>query len=351
MKLKDILKKNKLDALFISDLNTIKYLYGFTGSNAYLIYTLKEVFFITDARYQKQAKIQTKLNYIYIYNLDLFKTIESILKKHKIKNLGFFSDKTNFNFYSKLNKLNINLSAINYSLSKLRMIKKKQEILNIKKAIQIQEEAYSQTLINLLNSSNITEYELARQLEAKMLLNGAQKISFDTIVAFNKNSALPHHQSSNTRIYGNGFLIIDFGCQYNAYQSDQTVTLCIGKLSNSALKIYDTVYRARDLAFKMIKPGLNLKILQNKIDEFLIKNNYKKYIKHSLGHGIGLEIHEEPLTWKYQDIVLEENMVFSIEPGIYIPKLGGVRLEDVLRVSSTSYELLSSLSKEKKYIL
>jgi len=351
MSLKKIIKENKLDALFISDLNTIKYLFNFSGSNAYLIYTFNDVFFITDSRYESQAKLETKLNNIYIYNTDLFSVVKNIIKKNKIKHLGFLADKTTYSFYSKLNVLEVKLSSINYALSKLRIIKKKYEINNIRKAIAIQEKSFHSVFPSLLNKTNLTEYTFARQLEATMLLNKAQKISFDTIVAFGKNSALPHHKSSNAKIFKKGFLIIDFGCEYKGYQSDQTLTLCFGALNKTSIKIYDAVYKARELALKMIRPGFSLKDIQNKIDNFFIKQNLKKYVKHSLGHGIGLEIHEEPMNWKHQSTILEENMVFSIEPGVYIPSIGGVRLEDIVRVTNNSYELLTSLSKEKKIIL
>lgn len=349
--LNELIKNNKLDALFISDINTIKFLFNFSGSNAFALLSLKKFFFVTDARYELQASLEIKDAEVLIYdNINSFnKVLTKILNKNKLKKIGFFSDKTFYSTFVNLSQICSSLVPISYSLSMLRMVKKPKEIQNIKKAIYIQEKAFEDSFSSLFNKP--TEAEFSSELDAKMLLNGSQKSSFDTIVAFGKNSACPHHSTSNKKVFGTGSLIIDFGAKYKSYCSDQTVTLFFGKVNSKLEKIYDLIYELRIQILNQIKPGLKFSFLQNIVDSFFDKNSCLEFSKHGLGHGLGLEIHEEPLSWRNSDIVLEENMVFTIEPGLYIPNLGGVRLEDIVLVKASGLEILTNLPKEKKYIL
>lgn len=347
----ELIKKHKLDAIFINEINTIKYLFNFTGSNAFILYTKKNVFFITDARYELQASKEVKNAVVLVYDnkQNFLSILKPLIKRYKINKIGFFAEKTIYAFYLNLKQLGTALIPLSYSTSRIRMVKKTIEIKNIKKAILIQEKAFEKSFSLLFKAP--TEIQFAHCLNANILLSGAEKSSFDTIVAFGKNSAYPHHSSSNKKINGVGSIIIDFGAVYRSYSSDQTVTLFFGNVNKKLVKIYDLVYELRARIFELIKPGIKISYLQNFVDCFFDKNLCLKFSKHGLGHGLGLEIHEEPLTWRNSDIVLEENMVFTIEPGLYIPNLGGVRLEDVLLVTNKGHEVLTSIPKEKKYVL
>lgn len=349
--LNEVCFNNKVDCLFINDLTTIRYLYNFTGSNAFVLYSNNKVWFFSDTRYELQSKNEVKNVNIYIYEseVDFWAYFSNIIKNEKFKTLGFIDNKTYYSFYLKLCELNIKLKPISFSLSNLRLIKKDNEIVNIKKAINISEKSITDIMDFILESPS--ELALARKLDAQMIINGSSKNSFDTIVSFGKNSALPHHSPSNKIIKGNGILTIDFGAMYNGYSSDQSISLILGKIDDKLEHIYDLVNELRQNVIQMLKPGLSFAYLQRFADEFFKKNKCSEYSKHSLGHGLGIDVHEEPMSWNNLDLLTKENMVFTIEPGLYIPNLGGVRLEDLVRITKNSCEIMTNLSKDKKYIL
>ena len=176
-------------------------------------------------------------------------------------------------------------------------------------------------------------------------------VSFDTIIAFAENSAFPHAIPTDKKIEGKGFLTIDFGCVYNGYCSDQAVTYIIGEPTDQMNDMYDTVYTAQQKAIQAVKPGLKCSDIHNIAYDYIIEKGYGEYIQHGVGHGIGLEIHEMPFVNSKSDSEIKQGMIFSVEPGIYIPEVGGVRIEDLVLVTSNGCEVLTSIPKEKKVIL
>ncbi|MGL4308274.1 MAG: M24 family metallopeptidase, partial [Cetobacterium sp.] len=228
---------------------------------------------------------------------------------------------------------------------KLRMIKKDYEIKIIKESIKIAEEALKSTIPQI--KIGISERELCAILEYEMKRRGADKPSFDIIVASNDRSALPHGVASD-KIIEEGFLTIDYGCFYKGYASDITRTFYVGKHpTEKHMEIYNIVKEANERAIEAIKPGMTTKELDKIARDYITEKGYGDKFGHGLGHGFGLQIHEYPfVSSKATEVTLEPNMVITIEPGIYIENFGGVRIEDDILITKNGYEVLTGVSKE-----
>lgn len=333
-KLKDQIKKEKLDAVFISSVSNIEYLSGYSNFSrdereAYLFVGHDFEYIITDGRYAEA--IRKEVPHLKLFERGHKELVESLFKKHKkeVKTLGIEEDNLTIAEFKKIKKHFKNIKHIN--VGHLRSIKEKWEIEKIKKACSIGDQAFKFILGKI--KIGVSEREISRELEKYIKEKGAE-FSFPAIVAFGKNSSVPHHQTGNTKLKDGDFVLIDMGAKVDSYCSDMTRTVFFGKPNDQQRKIYQVVLEAQqkaiDFANDSIKRG---KIIQasdvDKLAREYIKSKGFGDIPHSLGHGIGLEVHEHPsLSPKSRDI-LKEGMVFSIEPGIYIEGFGGVRIEDL----------------------
>ena len=348
--LSKIFQENDCDALLFIDPKNIRYMCGFRGSNALLFYTRAgKMLLVTDPRFELEAKKEVK-NAEIIINVKESSLWEmpDFYKSHGIKKLGFAAKAMTVEMYNSIKK-EVEMIPIDIIPSAYRYRKNAEEIKILKEAARIQEQALTEVMELLVQEP--TEKVFAAHLDHHMRLNGAEKSAFDTIVAFGENSAVVHAIPSDKKISGNGFLLIDWGAVYDGYCSDETVTYMLGKPTKEMLTIYDDVYTAQKKAIDAIRPGVTAVELYNSAYGYLIDKGYKKYIQHSLGHHIGLDIHEYPKIFPFTDFTFSEGMVFTVEPGLYIPGVGGVRIEDMVLVTSNGAELLTSLSKEKKIIV
>jgi len=330
-KLQDFLIQHDFDGYYISKPANVTYITGFKGDDSVAVVTKDEAFFLTDFRYIEQAKNETDGFSIVDNNRDMNKAISECVSSIGIKKLGFESDYMTYETYSILKETyKIGLKPLNNVIESSRSIKDEKEIENIKRAQSIAENALKHVLS--IMKVGMKEKDIAAEIEYFMRKEGAEGTSFDTIVASGFRSALPHGKPSEKTIENGNFVTCDFGCKYNAYCSDMTRTVCIGKATEEQRKIYSTVLNAQKHAIENLKANIK----ENEGDYLarsIIENEgYGKYFGHSLGHGVGLEIHEMPFMAKDKTGSLKINMVVTVEPGIYIPNLGGVRIEDMVLI-------------------
>jgi len=342
-KVRKIIDSFSLDGILFNSLENIRYLCGFTGSDGLLLITKEETFFLSDSRYWTQAEVEIKEAKIIHYKKKL-DGITSLISDLGLKDIGFESNSITFSFYQSLSKRLINESKfipLEEEIKNLRAVKDKKELDLIRTAIDISSKAFEH--IQGILKEGVLESRIALDMEFFMKHNGAQSIGFDIIVASGKRSALPHGKASDKNIEKGDFILIDFGAGFEGYHSDQTRTLVCGKPSWEQRNIYRLVKEAHDMAIELIRPGISI----NQVDEIarahIRDHGYGEFFGHGLGHGIGLSIHEDPTINGDNKDILENGMVFTIEPGIYIPNWGGVRIEDMILVTDHGSERLTYL--------
>ena len=335
--------------------NAIYYECGYSCDNCIYITLGKESFFITDSRYKLDAQEKLKQRNIKIViTNDLIKDAIKILKKSKIKTITF--DPNDFSYYSYTmlsSDLKIKFKPVENFSKQKRIIKTQNEIKLIKKAMQKARDGFLKFQKYLSkNGINKTEEYLAYIAQTYLSDYGKYDLSFEPIIAINKNSAKPHALPSNKIYKKNDLLLFDGGIKYKRYCSDRTVTF--GKnlkdispyqreqkfKNNKQQKIYDIVLKAQETAIKKARVGMKAKKIDKIAREIITKAGYGKYFVHSTGHGVGLDIHEYPNISSRSDIIIEENMIFTIEPGIYLPNNFGVRIEDTVAIINGKAEVL-----------
>ena len=340
---------SKVDGMFITSPENIRYLCGFSGTEGSLLLTKTERFFLTDGRYTTQAKEQVK-NCTVITFKEKSKEISRIIKKLGIVSLGFESRHTTVATLQDLEKENPALICVPYkeALDGLRTVKDAQEIRILKRAASIAAESLEEVFP--LIRPGVREIEIAAELEYRMKKKGGDTLAFPTIVASGYRAALPHGIASDKTIKQGEFVVIDYGVVYQGYASDETCTVVVGKPTLKQKRIYEIVKKAHDLAVKAIAPGKPLKKIDAVARSYIEKNGYKKFFNHRTGHGIGLNVHEPPVvSFRSQDNI-QAGMVFTIEPGIYLPKWGGVRIEDTVHVKSSGCEFITRTDKKLRIL-
>lgn len=339
------LEEKKIDAFLVSNTLNIHYLTGFSGSSGYLLLIGQKRLFYTDARYYERALKET----VNVKVCLLDKDISEILIKFKIKKLAFESNYVSYNRYIEWSKkfTGIKLIPVDSLVEKIRQIKDADEVRLITKAVDVCEEIFSS--INL--KKGITEKQLVSKLENTAIEVFSARPSFDPIVAFGRNSSIPHALPGKAKYSGNGICLIDFGVKVNGYSSDLTRTFWAGKITQQFKEIYNIVLEAQQSAIEGIKPGKPIVEIDKLARSYIDKYGYGKYFSHSLGHGIGLAVHELPRINPKSKGFLEEGMIFSVEPGIYITGWGGVRIEDLVLVKRDGCEVLTKLPKILKDII
>lgn len=333
-----------LDGILVSDQSNISYLTGFPSRDSYLLLSKKGNFFITDFRYINEARrnLKEKEFAIQKVNGSFFGLVGCLASSLKIKHLGFEAKHLPFAEYEKIKeKLKKSADFVPaYDLVEgFRQVKTKNELSKLRKAIDITVQAfgYAQTIIK----SGITESELANKLEYFVKEKGAKGFAYPPIIASGENSAFPHHITSLRRLRKEGILLIDMGVEYEGYKSDLTRIFFLGTISPIFRRVYDIVLKAQERAIGHIKPGLAASQIDKIARQYIRQKGYGLYFGHSLGHGIGLDVHEEPHISSKNQNILNENMVFTVEPAIYLPGKFGIRIEDMVLVTSKGAEVLS----------
>jgi len=345
-----ILVLNQMDGILFSSLENIRYLCGFTGSDGALLITGKESFFLTDSRYWTQSEEEVKGSQIVHYRKKM-QGIFSLLLNLKLRNIGFESASFPFSAHQFLiEKLppEAKLIPLEEEMKNIRALKDKQELALLRTSIEIASKAYLE-ILELLKEG-VVEREAALEMEWFMKRKGAEALGFDIIIASGKRSGLPHGKASSKRVEKGDFILIDFGSEFQGYHSDQTRTVVCGSPSSEQQKIYRIVKEAHDKAIERVRPGIPIGDVDGAARNHIRDQGYGEYFGHGLGHGIGLAVHEDPVVNGENKGLVQEGMVFTIEPGIYIPDWGGVRIEDMVLVTRNGAELLTYLPIELREI-
>ncbi len=348
-KLRSKLAEKKIDAILISQPENRYYLSGFNGSAGFLLITQKELFLATDFRYVEQVKSQSPDYTLLQIAGRLDKWLPDLASGLNLKSLGFEAEETSFEFYQSLLNtvdkagLKLQLVPITGMIEAIRAVKDAEEIELIKQAVKISDDAFSH--IKKIIHPGQTEIELAWELEKTMRELGSQSMPFEIIVGSGFNAALPHAQPSRRVINEGESIVIDFGAKIGGYCSDITRTLCLGKPSEKFREIYSIVHNAQAAAISQIVEGTTGAQADRFARSIIGKAGYGECFGHSLGHSLGLAAHEKPTLSKHSEDVLKENMVFTIEPGIYIPGWGGVRIEDTVLIKNGRINVLSQSLK------
>jgi len=346
-KLRKSFEKKGIDGFLVTDINNIRYLIGFSGSSGLLLITKKENIFVTDFRYKEQSKREVRGWDIVIQKGEAIKTIKDLSQRIGIKKLGFESS-ASYEFFKRLSK-DVNLKAFKGLVERLRVIKDAFEINSIREAIRRAEAAFLK--VRPYIKRGVKEKTIALRLEEGLKKNGCRYVPFNIIVASGLNSAMPHAKPTERKLNNGDLIIIDWGGEANGYLSDMTRTLLIkGESFNKKKAIYQLVLEANKRALSFVSPGIESKEVDSFARNLIKKAGYGEFFGHGTGHGVGLQVHELPrITWNRREM-LKENMVFTIEPGIYLPGLGGVRIEDMVMVKSDGSEIMTILPKELEII-
>lgn len=343
---KQLSQKNQFPYLVASLVN-IKYCTGFEGSYGYLIFFEDETVFISDSRYEEYAGTILPENvHFVLQQKDFFTTLQSLLKRKKIKKIFLEEHSITLSQYRGF-KEECKGIAINYGgdlVNEMRIIKDKSEIEIIKKAAQITDQCFYHILKYI--KPGVTEWDIAIEIEYFYKKHGCQGTSFATIVASGAGSSMPHYKTGNKKIRSGEPVLIDMGCVYNGYCSDITRTIFIGTIPDEISTIYSVVKDAQQKAVNAVKAGLTTNKLDSIARDFIAAKGYGALFGHSLGHGVGLDVHEMPAVKQNGAVALKNGMVITVEPGIYIPKEGGVRIEDMVLVTSNGHEILTGSTKE-----
>ncbi|MCE5089768.1 aminopeptidase P family protein [Staphylococcus devriesei] len=343
-KVREILKQQNLDAIVIlSDYNR-RYLSGFTGTSGALVITSTQNQLITDFRYIEQATNQATNFEIVNRSEGLIDEIKSIITKLNLQRVGFEGHLISYDTYQSLNKTSATLISIGEVIEEIRQIKSPEEIEKIKYAAKIVDDTYNYILE--VAKAGMTEKELKALLESKMLHLGAEGPSFDTIVASGYRGALPHGVASDKVIEQGDMITLDFGAYYEGYCSDITRTFAIGEPDPKMKEIYNIVLESQIKAINEIKPGMTVQEADALSRDYIDAHGYCQEFGHSLGHGIGLDIHEGPLLSKNAKGTIQVNNCVTIEPGIYVDGLGGVRIEDDILITENGCEVFTKCTKD-----
>ena len=336
------LKASSLDGFLVSKEANVTYLCGYISRDSYLLVSPKETFFITDFRYTQEAEKNIKGVTVFQY-ANLFKDIATLAKKLKIRRLGFEAKDLCYAQYSRIKEsLSSKIKFIDTFniVESLRQTKTPQELKFIKQAIAITGSTFN-FIKNLLQPGQ-KELEIAAEIERFIRYQGAKMSAFNIMIASGPNSSLPHSPMSERKIRASEPVLIDIGVDINGYKSDLTRVFFLDTISPIHRRLHQIVREAQDKAIANIHPGRRLSEIDAAAREIICGYGYGKYFGHSLGHGIGLEVHEEPsVSSRNKSQILEEGMVFTVEPGIYLPGKFGIRLEDMILVTRKGCEVLS----------
>lgn len=344
-KVREGLGKLGIDGLLITSSYNRRYISNFTGSSGVVLVSQTDAKFITDFRYVEQATEQCEGFDIVKHSGSIPDAIAEQVKLLGIKRLGFEQEHVTYSSYKTYEEaVQAELVPVSGLIEKIRLIKTDAEIKILKVAADIADAAYKHILEFI--RPGISELDVSNELEFFMRKAGATSSSFDIIVASGKRSALPHGVATDKLIEKGDFVTLDFGAYYKGYVSDITRTLAVGEPDPKLKEIYEVVYEAQRLGMEGIKPGMTGKEADSLTRDYITEKGYGDYFGHSTGHGIGLEVHEGPALSFKSETKLEPGMIVTVEPGIYIPELGGVRIEDDTIITATGNETLTHSTKE-----
>lgn len=345
-KLREFLTNKNAEAVIINKNENVHYFSGFYGDDSALVITMDKEYLLTDSRYMEQASQQSDFTLIE-QKKGLLSKIAEVVCNNNIVKLAFEENALLYASYAALQKmLPQAVLSVPLNLDCLRAKKDETELDLVKKAVAISDAAFSH-IIKFIKPG-ISEMAVAAELENRMRQLGSERPAFTTIVASGKRGSLPHGIATEKLIVDGEFVTMDFGAVYKGYHSDITRTVCVGKASKRQRDLYETVLKAHLMGIDSVRPDTDGKTIDAPSRQFIKSMGYGDY-GHGLGHGVGLEIHELPrLSPMADNVILRTNMLVTIEPGIYVPGFGGVRIEDTVLVGQSG---AIPLTKSRKDLL
>ena len=348
-KLVKLLEEKNLDAIYLTNSQNVNYISNYNDEDAFAIISKNGNFLITDTRYMELAESLCKgfelVNW-HLFDRNIGKAVEDVCLKNNIKTLGFEGSSLTFEKYeafkSQLDKSEINLVCSDGLIEELRYVKDQEEIDNIKKACEIADKALEELIPHI--KVGVTERELAAKLEYFMKMNGAHNLGFDTILISGAKTSLLHGKPSDKKIERGDLLLIDYGAMYNGYRSDTTRTFIVGEANEKQIELYELIKKAQLVGIENMKDGVHATVPDAKIRE--VVKEYEQYYYRGLGHGIGRSLHEEPFLGNYGTKTLKEGCVVTMEPGVYFPGWGGIRIEDTVLITKEGPQILTKFPKE-----
>jgi Xaa-Pro aminopeptidase len=337
----------RVDALLITHLPNIRYLCGFTGSAGVLLVRAGRPVLFTDSRYTTQARAEVAGARVVISSGSPLATVTQFAQKNKISGLGIESEHMTVGARTWLRRAlgsKARLREVGPVVEKYRMIKEAGEIEYIREAVNLGARLLDTALETI--RPGVTEAEVAAELEYAARCAGAEGMSFETIVAAGPRSAMPHGRASAAAIPQRGFVVLDFGVILHGYCSDMTRTVHVGKISSAERSWYQAVREAQGAAVYAVGAGVACGQVDRAARTTLRRAGFGRYFTHATGHGVGLEIHEPPRIGRGQREALRAGMVVTVEPGVYVPGQGGVRIEDMVVVTDSGCDVLTPAPKE-----
>jgi Xaa-Pro aminopeptidase len=340
---------HKVDGLLVSRPTNVRYLTGFASSNAYLVVTADgHSVYLTDSRYIEAAEKRIEVDAVVQLQRDAFECVKDALKGRGVRRLGFETEHLS---HAQATRLIDKLGArrcrpVSGVVELIRAIKEPAEIAAIRKAVRLSERGFRHILPLL--RPGVREREVAIELEFYFMANGADGFAFDPIVAFGPHAAVPHHDTGKRTLRETDVVLIDWGARVNGYSSDLTRTLLPPRMPHQTRDIYQAVLEAQRAAIDCIRPRANLATPDKAARAVIDGAGYGERFTHSLGHGLGLDVHEPPGLAGRVKGVLKPGMVVTVEPGIYVPGTVGVRIEDDVLVTADGHEVLSRLPKRAR---
>jgi len=331
-----------LDALILINPQDIRYLSGFSGSAGLALLGIEKAYLFVDSRYVTQASQEITGFEVIQVTSSAWDSLIHWAKEGKFSRMGFVASELAYEHHEKLKEKmeGAELVAVRSLVGRLRMVKDPEEA----EAIRTSARLLSQNLEEVLSllQPGMKEKEIAALFEYSLKMNGADRTGFETIVASGFRSAMPHAQASDRAIQAGELLKIDGGCEWQGYHSDITRTLALGRATPDQEKIHRIVLEAHGQAVAAARPGMIAGELDGVARRVIEEGGYGEYFGHGTGHGVGLSVHEEPRIGRDSKDLLEEGMAFTIEPGIYVPGLGGVRIEDTILLSARGAEVVTT---------
>jgi len=349
---RDALKELKLDGILLTHAPDLAYLTNFTGDDSIGLITDKEFYLVTDFRYQEQAELEAGWMKISIREGKMAETLAKVLLDSQVQRVGFEANFTTFGQIDAIDRAvkeagdgkDIALVPLQDVMTNIRKVKDDNEIDLIRKSVGVAEEAFEAIRSEI--KAGQTENYLAGLLVFELRSRGASNSSFPVIVAAGANSSLPHYRPSESLVQRDQPLLIDWGALYKGYCSDLTRTMLVGRVSSKIKQIYKVVLEAQEAAIKFLRPGVTTMQADRVARDVIERAGFAKEFGHGLGHGIGREIHELPTMRKTGgEEELRPGLVVTVEPGIYLPGEGGVRIEDDVLITHSGCEVLSSLDR------
>jgi len=334
------LTSRRLDSFLVTNPTNVSYLSGFRGHDSLILATPKRKFFITDSRYIEEAEDTLRGLDIILVKGSTYETLKTLIGKARLKRIGFESMDLPYEMAARLKGLTraAQFVPVKGLVEQFRAIKDEAEVRAIKDSIRLAKIVLNK--IAGLTKPGITEKRLSETAALEFIKRGA-RTAFDPIVASGENSSKPHAIPRDAAIEKNSFTMIDIGCSLNGYNSDITRMVISGRVKDKFKKIYNIVRRAQGIAIEKIRSGVMARTVDMAARGYIQSRGFGKYFGHSLGHGVGMEVHEEPTVSAMSEGFLRSGMVITVEPAIYIPKFGGVRIEDMVLVTDKGCEILT----------